>query len=180
MATPHTVGAVAFAAMNFPTETVSQRIQRVVTNVDVVPGLQGLVISGGRLNLARIVDTDGNGLPDWWEQLYFGHLTGTDPNADPDQDGANNLAEFLAGTDPTNPNSNLKLTIPKGRPTNGFVVQWPSAAGRFYRLLRATNLASGFNALVQTNITATPPTNTLTDTNSLPVKSRLYRLQLEQ
>jgi subtilisin family serine protease len=180
MATPHTVGAVAFAAMNFPTETVSQRIQRVVTNVDVVPALQGVVRSGGRLNLLRIVDTDGNGLPDWWEQLYFGQLTGTDPNADPDNDGASNLAEWLAGTDPTDPNSYLKLVIPNGRPTNGYVVQWPSVAGRFYRLQRATNLATGFNTLVQTNVAATPPTNTLNDTTALPGNTRFYQLQLEQ
>lgn len=102
MATPHVSGAVAFAAMNFPTETVTQRIQRVLTNADVIPDLQGWVHNGRRLNLQRIVDTDGNGLPDWWELEYFGHLTGTDPNADPDHDGMSNLQEWLAGTNPTN------------------------------------------------------------------------------
>ena len=79
MATPHVSGAVAFAAMNFPGETVTQRIQRVLANVDVISGLKGKVRTGGRLNLQRIVDTDTNGLPDWWELQYFGHLTGTDP-----------------------------------------------------------------------------------------------------
>jgi subtilisin family serine protease len=92
MATPHVSGAVAFAAMNFPSETVTQRIQRVLTNVDVISGLNGKVRTGGRLNLQRIVDTDTNGLPDWWELQYFGHLTGTNPNADADHDGMSNLA----------------------------------------------------------------------------------------
>ncbi|MFH1969575.1 MAG: LamG-like jellyroll fold domain-containing protein [Verrucomicrobiota bacterium] len=50
--------------------------------------------------------TDSDGLPDWWEQLY-----GLDPNdatgvngawGDPDNDGLNNRAEYLAGTNPFN------------------------------------------------------------------------------
>lgn len=49
-------------------------------------------------------DSDGNGLPDWWQQKYFGRL-GIDPNADPDGDGWSNLREYLAGTDPTRANT---------------------------------------------------------------------------
>ena len=136
MATPHVSGAVAFAAMNFPSETVTQRIQRVLTNVDVISGLSGKVRTGGRLNLQRIVDTDANGLPDWWELQYFGHLTGTDPNADPDHDGMSNLQEWLAGTNPTNASSVLRLVaIPTNNP-NAFVVRWPSVAGKSYWLER--------------------------------------------
>ncbi len=50
------------------------------------------------------VDTDGNGLPDAWEYTYFGHI-GVDPNADPDGDGESNIAEYRAGTNPTDSNS---------------------------------------------------------------------------
>ncbi len=45
-------------------------------------------------------DTDGNGLPDLWEQHYFGHI-GVDPHADPDGDGLSNLQEYQYHTDPT-------------------------------------------------------------------------------
>jgi hypothetical protein len=45
-------------------------------------------------------DTDGNGLPDIWEQHYFGRI-GVDPNADPDGDGLSNLQEYQSHTDPT-------------------------------------------------------------------------------
>ena len=180
MATPHVSGAVAFAAMNFPSETVTQRIQRVLANVDVIPGLTGKVRTGGRLNLQRMVDTDANGLPDWWELQYFGHLTGTDPNADADHDGMSNLAEWLAGTNPTTASSCLQLlAIPSNNP-NVFVVSWPSVAGKYYRLERATNLLTGFNSVVQTNIAATAPTNTVTDTAILPGNTRLYRVGVEQ
>jgi uncharacterized repeat protein (TIGR02543 family) len=45
-------------------------------------------------------DSDNEGLPDSWEQLYFGNLTqmGTE---DPDGDGSSNLVEFQRGTNPT-------------------------------------------------------------------------------
>jgi subtilisin family serine protease len=180
MATPHVSGAVAFAAMNFPSETVTQRIQRVLANVDVVPGLQGKVRTGGRLNLQRMVDTDGNGLPDWWELEYFGHLTGTDPNADPDHDGMSNLAEWLAGTNPTNSASNLRLTLSSATNATAVVLGWSSVAGKTYWLERSTNLLMGFDSTVATNITATAPTNTQTDTAILPGNARFYRVGVEQ
>jgi subtilisin family serine protease len=180
MATPHVSGAVAFAAMNFPTETVTQRIQRVLTNAEVIPGLQGWVHNGRRLNLQRIVDTDGNGLPDWWELEYFGHLTGTDPSADPDHDGMNNLAEWIAGTNPTNAASCLRASVVSTSNSNGVVVSWSSVAGKNYWLERSTNLLTGFNAIVSTNIAATAPTNTQTDPAILPGNTRFYRVGVEQ
>jgi subtilisin family serine protease len=179
MATPHVAGAVAFAAMNFPTETVAQRIQRILANVTHVAGLAGKVVTGGRLNLARSVDTDGNGLPDWWEQEFFGRLTGTDPNADPDHDRASNLAEFLAGTNPTNFNSALRLTALRAAGTNGVVLEWPGVSGRYYRLLRTTNLLNGFDSLVRTNLAATPPLNIVTDAPPASAGPRFYQLELE-
>jgi subtilisin family serine protease len=179
MATPHVAGAVAFAAMIFPSESVAQRIQRVLANVDTFAGLQGKVLTGGRLNLLRIVDTDQNGLPDWWEQSDFGHLLGSDANADPDNDGASNLAEWIAGTDPTNAVSSLRLLAPSATTTNGIVLRWPSVAGKTYRLERATDLFAGFNTTVRSNIIATPPTNSELDTDALPANARYYRIRVE-
>jgi subtilisin family serine protease len=180
MATPHVSGAVAFAAMNFPTETAAQRIQRVLANVDTTAGLKGLVITGGRLNLLRIVDTDRNGLPDWWEQTYSGALLGTQASADADGDGASNLAEWVAGTNPTNSSSCLRLLSPVVTAANSVLIRWPSVAGKSYRLERATNLLSGFNSIVRSNIAATPPINSEPDAAGLPVKPRYYRIVVEQ
>jgi subtilisin family serine protease len=179
MAAPHVSGAVAFAALNFPTDSVPQRIQRILANVTPVPALAGKVVTGGQLNLARIVDSDANGLPDWWELEHFGHLTGTNPNADPDGDGASNLAEFLAGTDPASAASVLRLAaLPTGI-QNQIKLQWPSVAGRFYRLVSGTNLLTGFGSTVQTNIAATPPLNVFTNVPPGDAKTDFFRLQLE-
>lgn len=59
-----------------------------------------------RLDLEAFIplpDTDGRGLPDWWQREYFGNL-GVDPGADPDGDGWTNLQEYKAATDPTTSN----------------------------------------------------------------------------
>jgi hypothetical protein len=48
-------------------------------------------------------DRDQDGLPDSWEIHYFGDLRqGADD--DPDGDGFSNLAEYLDGTSPIDPN----------------------------------------------------------------------------
>ncbi|MDD2710647.1 MAG: chitobiase/beta-hexosaminidase C-terminal domain-containing protein [Verrucomicrobiae bacterium] len=58
------------------------------------------------------VDADGNGLPDDWEQRYFG-ATGTDPNADPDGDGRTNLQEYQMGSDPNDYFNGVLPTLTK-------------------------------------------------------------------
>ncbi|MDB6116910.1 MAG: putative Ig protein [Verrucomicrobiaceae bacterium] len=67
MATPHVTGAVAFAALNFPNDTVAQRISRIKNGAEVKVAFKGKVASNGRLNLLRIVDANSNGVPDWLE-----------------------------------------------------------------------------------------------------------------
>ena len=50
------------------------------------------------------VDSDGDGLPDAWEYIYFGGL-GMGPDDDPDNDGESNLSEYKSKTNPTDTNS---------------------------------------------------------------------------
>jgi hypothetical protein len=50
-------------------------------------------------------DTDGDGLPDWWEQLYgLDPANGADALVDADGDGWSNLKEFQLSTDPQTAN----------------------------------------------------------------------------
>ena len=84
-------------------------------------------------------DSDGNGLPDAWELLHFGHI-GVDPNADPDHDGATNLMEYLAGTDP---NSAASVFRPQGSYTAGiFHMPILTASGRNYQIWVSRDLTT--------------------------------------
>ncbi|HYE99836.1 MAG TPA: galactose oxidase-like domain-containing protein, partial [Planctomycetota bacterium] len=49
-------------------------------------------------------DTDADGLPDPWEQAYFGNLLQTG-SGDPDGDGLSNAGEASAGSNPVQPDS---------------------------------------------------------------------------
>jgi len=55
------------------------------------------------------MDTEPDGLPDDWENFYFGNLS-RGPDGDSDGDGAADRAEYLAGTDPTATASVLRMT----------------------------------------------------------------------
>jgi hypothetical protein len=57
-------------------------------------------------------DTDGDGLPGWWENAYgLSDGNASDANLDADGDGMSNLNEYRSGTNPTNAFSVLKLTV---------------------------------------------------------------------
>ena len=100
MASPVVTAAVAFAAHNFPNETMTQRRARILNNVAILPSLSNKVATGGVVNLRKIVDTDDDNLPDWWEMDHFNTLANTN-NQDSDNDGYSNREEFISETDPS-------------------------------------------------------------------------------
>lgn len=88
----------------------------------------------------NLADTDGDGLPDGWE-VHQGlnplSSVGQDgKDGDADEDGFSNLHEYLAGTDPGDPESALKVTVlPMG---NGqYRLYWRAIIGRRYVLEQA-------------------------------------------
>lgn len=80
-------------------------------------------------------DTDGDGIPDAWENLYFGNLTTANSTTDTDGDGACDLAEYNAGTVPTDPASRLRITALDLNATHTKAgLTWTSVPTRRYRL----------------------------------------------
>lgn len=89
-------------------------------------------------------DQDHDGMPDAWEKTYFGSTNqpASGPGGDYDHDGVSNIDEFRAGTDPTNPNSCLRVTDIL-RPGGHEAVSWGAAPYRSYSVEFATNLSNG-------------------------------------
>jgi len=90
-----------------------------------------------------IADSNGNSLPDQWEQQYWG-ANGSAHNrfTDGDGDGFTDYAEFIAGTNPTLPNSYLRLTTYTMQGNGTIVLQWPSVSGRIYQVQGSANLSN--------------------------------------
>src|SRR5437867_925777 len=91
-------------------------------------------------SIAPGTDSDGNGLPDAWELLHFGHI-GVSPSGDADGDGVSNLQEYLADTDPMNPSSVLRITqyAVTGQGASDTIV-WTSQPTRQYYIQKTANL----------------------------------------
>ncbi len=76
-----------------------------------------------------------------WQVLYFGSTSNTNaaPDADPDHDGQTNWAEYLAGTDPTDSNSVLRVTS-IAQEGNDIRVTWTMGSGKTNVLQRADSI----------------------------------------
>ena len=126
-----------------------------------------------------IVDTDGDGIPDAWEN-QFGLLANDSSDAASDKDGDtfSNLSEYLAGTNPTDPNSLFKFIGIATNAPGEIRIGWSSVAGKSYSVRRSTALENGFAPLA-TGIQATPPLNSYQDLSATGASPYFYWLLVE-
>ncbi|MBI2924441.1 MAG: chitobiase/beta-hexosaminidase C-terminal domain-containing protein [Verrucomicrobia bacterium] len=126
-------------------------------------------------------------ISDDWRVRFFGRVDSVPAgmSADPDGDGMSNLAEYLAGThpmdpDPKSPGARLQLLPPEPRTVGGqpaLAVRWLSASGRAY-VVESTDSITAPNWTVLadnhpgdgqvTEVLDSPPSNS----------PRFYRLRL--
>ncbi len=119
-----------------------------------------------------------------WRQDYFGTTANTGDaadEADPDGDGWTNTREFVAGTDPTDRGSVLRITVLQ-IDGDDMLVGFPSTSGRVYRLERSETLEAGsWTAVLSAGTPADAIEGTgalvqVTDTGGALLARRFYRL----
>ena len=99
----------------------------------------GLILCTTRLGTAQMIDLNGNGISDVWEQIY--NASNLDPNTDTDGDGVSNLKESLAGTNPFASNSYPHITA-FGLTATNFSVTSPGQLGKVFQLQSITALGN--------------------------------------
>ncbi|MBU1693038.1 MAG: alpha amylase C-terminal domain-containing protein [Verrucomicrobia bacterium] len=88
-------------------------------------------------------DTDGDGLPDWWEARFFNNTTSAVAGADSDGDGRPNDEEYAADTVPTNAGSFYPNRVTNYTRTGEIIsltVGPPTTNSRVYDVAWSTNL----------------------------------------
>ena len=120
-------------------------------------------------------DVNSNGMSDLYEQYYFGSVsTHRTRLTDTDGDGMTDYAEFIAGTDPTNPSSNLRIL--KNFVSNGVMtVQWSAVPGRIYQMQTSTNLVDWAPVSLWMQASNSPMTYTWTNASD---KARSFRVEV--
>jgi hypothetical protein len=102
-------------------------------SVDISPEVSGVTYGS---------DSNFDGIPDDWQAAYWSGPSSGWPagGVDSDGDGASNVYEFLAGTDPMDSSSVLKTEMLFG--IHGYRLQWNTQPGAVYEVQHSLDFSS--------------------------------------
>ena len=141
----------------------------------VITNLAGSATSSVATLTVSTLDTDGDGMPDVWELAHGLNKLVNDAGLDPDFDGMTSLQEFIAGTDPLDGQSYLKLEATGAGP--GFcVLRFVAISNRTYSVLsRDVLTTNAWTSLRNVSLRPTNRVEIITDINTNG-PARYYRL----
>ena len=158
-----------------------QRISRTVIGNDPA-NWASATATPGAVNTGEsvIADNDGDGMPNTYEDANGLNKFVNDANGDNDGDGQSNLAEYLAGTSPTNAADRFLITsVAPASGGPGFVITFPAKAGKTYTIQYKNALTDPtWSSLTNIPAVGADAASQYTDPTAQP--TRFYRIVTPQ
>jgi hypothetical protein len=156
----------------FPVPNVVTSLSYRVVIKNLANPQPGIISSNATITV--LLDTDGDGIPDAWEAAHgFATNNLADAMLDPDGDGMANWQEYVAGTDPTDSLSYLK--IDSWTAAGGTIISFGSISNKTYTVEYTEALGSGlWSKLADVPARNTNATEAILDSGY--TSGRYYRL----
>lgn len=174
-------GLIDVAGKNFHLQTNSPCINAGTSTPGVAMDLDGRPrVLGGRIDIGAY-EFQGAGVGEFAQWLYqFGLPTdGSVDYLDTDADWMNNWQEWVAGTNPTNAASVLKM-LSVTPSASGTELSWLSVTGKTYSVQRASDLGASPSFLtIQSNVAGATESTSLFDSSASNSVVHFYRVRVD-